>query len=98
MSYYTDPARADVVERSRQLADGEQLDPPGEMPALFTCSYGGQPAVGAVFRNGAVCIWPDHVEPSLGPCAYTNMRAVEQSEAVTDVLWQWGVSRLLDVS
>jgi hypothetical protein len=99
MTYHTDPSRCEAAERSRRLPDEQQLEPPAGMPALFTCRYRGEPAVGAVFRNGAVCVMPDRCTYETGgPCSFGCLRSVEESGQVEDIVWEWGVVRLLGES
>src|SRR5689334_5678308 len=87
-----DPSESEAAARSRALQDGQQLNPPARWPALFTCRYMGEKAVGCVFRNGCVCVMPDRCE-RFGPGVWNNLRAVEESDQITHVVWEWDVSR-----
>jgi hypothetical protein len=95
MKYRTNPLLEDAVVRSRKLADGQMLDPPADFPVLFSCKYAGQPSIGCVYRNGAVVVMHDRMLHG-GVCAFSNVRAAEECDAVTEIKWEWGVVRFLD--
>lgn len=95
MTYETNPSLEDAVVRSRQLPDKSLLDPPADFPVLFSCKYSGQPSIGCVYRNGAVVILHDRMQHG-GICVFNNMRAVDESESVTAIVWEWMVARLVE--
>lgn len=93
MVYRTAPELSEVIVKSRELQGGEQIDPPEEWPVVFSCRYHGAESLGCVFLNGIVMIMPNHCVPGTGPLVVQNWRAVESDGVVTDIRFDWVVTR-----
>ena len=93
MAFFTDPECQEVVVRGRQLTDGKQLDPPGDWPVVFSCKYHGVDSIGCVFLNGAVMVMPNRCSRQAGPCGFCHFGAVEHSTHITDIRFNWQVTK-----
>ncbi len=71
------------------------MNKPEKLPAMFDCLLKGQhPAIGVVFPNGIVVVMPDAVScESGGPCIWDGLLAMEQFGQVSEVRWEWTVTR-----
>ncbi len=94
MTQYTAPELSDVIVRGRKLGNGEQLDPPGEFPAIFSCRYNDTASIGCVFLNGAVLVMPNRCHAKAGPIVIDNFRALEESSRIADITFEWTISRI----
>ena len=91
------PLIPEVAERSRLLTSPSgQLMPPADYPGLFTCKIYERPAIGCVFRNGTVVVMPDHADRSGLFTIFSHMRALEKADYVTDIVWEWQVTRRIE--
>lgn len=97
MPYLTAPELSEVIVRSRELGSDEQLDPPAEWPVVFSCQYHGAEAIGCVYLNGLVMIMPNRCSPNAGPVVVSNWRSVEQDGVITDIRFEWQITRLVGV-
>lgn len=82
-----------VAIRSRDMKGG-QLEPPADVPTLFTCRYRGAESIGCVYRNGVVTVIPDRCSYEAGPCCFNSLGTVEGSAEVTDIVWEWAIYRV----
>jgi hypothetical protein len=93
MPYFTAPELSDVIVRSRELGKSEQLDPPADWPVVFSCRYHGVEAIGCVYLNGVIVIMPNRFTPGTGPLLVCNWKAVETEGLVTDIVFEWQVTK-----
>jgi hypothetical protein len=93
MAFFTLPEEQEVIVRGRALTGSQQLDPLGDWPVVFSCKYRGADSIGCVFLNGAIMVMPNQCSYDVGPIVLANWAAVEQSSEITEVIFEWQVTR-----
>lgn len=95
---HTAPELSDAIVRGRKLIACQWLDPPADFPVLFSCRLHGIEATGCVLRDGEVLITTNRRFACVYPAMFTNFRAVEESQWVSEIKWEWQVTRSVEDS